>query len=143
MPELPEVETSCRGIRPHIVDSKAVVVIRQPQLRWKIPADLINHLKNVNLNSITRRAKNLLLNFETGTLLMHIGMSGSVRICPLNSTLEKHVHFDLIFENCLLLYTDPRRFGAVLWLGEHPFESSLVNHLGPEPLSDEFTADKL
>ncbi|PKG38188.1 bifunctional DNA-formamidopyrimidine glycosylase/DNA-(apurinic or apyrimidinic site) lyase [Psychromonas sp. Urea-02u-13] len=144
MPELPEVETSRRGISPHIIGSSiSDVVIRQPQLRWKIPADLLDHLKNKVLQSIDRRAKYLLLNFESGTLLIHLGMSGSLRICPLNSVVEKHDHADFIFDQCLLRYTDPRRFGAILWLGLTPQDSTLLSHLGPEPLSDAFTGKHL
>lgn len=144
MPELPEVETSRRGIIPHIVGSKiSAVIIRQPQLRWKIPTDLLKHLENRKLLSVDRRAKYLLLNFSSGTLLIHLGMSGSLRICPLNSEAQKHDHVDFIFESCLLRYTDPRRFGAILWLGKDPLQSPLLNKLGPEPLSKNFNADYL
>jgi len=144
MPELPEVETSRRGISPHIIGSTiSDVVIRQAQLRWKIPSDLLSHIQNRVLLSIDRRAKYLLLNFDSGTLLIHLGMSGSVRICTPQTPAEKHDHADLIFNNCLLRYTDPRRFGAILWLGLAPHESKLLAHLGPEPLSDEFTGEHL
>jgi len=144
MPELPEVETSRRGISPHIIGSTINdVIIRQPQLRWKIPADLLNHIQNKTLLSIDRRAKYLLLNFESGTLLIHLGMSGSVRICTPHIPPAKHDHADLIFNNCVLRYTDPRRFGAILWLGQTPHQSKLLAHLGPEPLSDEFTGEHL
>ena len=141
MPELPEVETSRRGISPHIIN-KAItyVVLRHTQLRWKIPEDLLGHIHNERLISIDRRAKYLLLNFTTGTLLIHLGMSGSLRICPLNSAAQKHDHVDLIFSDCLLRYTDPRRFGAILWLGKTPETSPLLNQLGPEPLDDDFNA---
>jgi formamidopyrimidine-DNA glycosylase len=144
MPELPEVETSCRGIRPHVVNSIVNdVIIRQPKLRWEIPVDLIYHLQNKKLNSVARRAKYLLLNFEGGTLLIHLGMSGSLSICPLGSVVKKHDHFDLVFDKCLLRYTDPRRFGAILWLGKTPETSDLLSALGPEPLSQDFTGDYL
>lgn len=144
MPELPEVETSRRGISPHIIGSKITdVIIRQPQLRWKIPSDLLVHLQNRKLLSVDRRAKYLLLNFEAGTLLIHLGMSGSLRICPLQSSIEKHDHVDIIFERCLLRYTDPRRFGAILWLGQTPQDSKLLSILGPEPLSEQFTGEHL
>lgn len=144
MPELPEVETSRRGISPHIIGSHIVdVIIRQPQLRWKIPADLLHHIQDRQLLSIDRRAKYLLLNFESGTLLIHLGMSGNLRICPFQSNVEKHDHVDFIFDNCLLRYTDPRRFGAILWLGLAPQDSKLLSHLGPEPLSDSFTGEHL
>lgn len=144
MPELPEVETSRRGISPHIIGfSINKIIIRQPQLRWKISDDLQNHLQNKKLLSIDRRAKYLLLNFESGTLLIHLGMSGNLRICTMQSSVGKHDHVDFIFEQCILRYTDPRRFGAILWLGLTPLESKLLNHLGPEPLSTEFTGQHL
>lgn len=141
MPELPEVETSRRGISPHLI-GKAVtdVQLRHTQLRWKIPENLLSYIKNEALLSIERRAKYLLLNFATGTLLIHLGMSGSLRICPLNTAAQKHDHLDLIFPHCLLRFTDPRRFGAVLWLGLHPEHSPLLNKLGPEPLSNDFNS---
>lgn len=144
MPELPEVETSRRGISPHIIGSTINdVIIRQPQLRWKIPEDIQEHLLNKKLLSIDRRAKYLLLNFESGTLLIHLGMSGNLRICPLQSIVEKHDHADFIFEQCLLRYTDPRRFGAILWLGLTPQDSTLLSHLGPEPLTEAFSGKHL
>ncbi len=144
MPELPEVETSRRGISPHIIGSKVLdLIIRQPQLRWKIPTDLLIHLKDKQLLSIDRRAKYLLLNFESGTLLIHLGMSGSLRICPLQSPIEKHDHVDIVFNSCLLRYTDPRRFGAILWLGLSPQDCKLLSILGPEPLSEAFTGKHL
>ncbi|MEI6898212.1 MAG: bifunctional DNA-formamidopyrimidine glycosylase/DNA-(apurinic or apyrimidinic site) lyase [Psychromonas sp.] len=144
MPELPEVETSRRGISPHIIGATiSDVIIRQPKLRWNIPLELRTHLQHRKLLSIDRRAKYLLLNFESGTLLIHLGMSGSLRICPLQSRVEKHDHADFIFNNCLLRYTDPRRFGAILWLGLNPQDSTLLSHLGPEPLSEAFTGEHL
>lgn len=141
MPELPEVETSRRGISPHIINKKVTdIVLRHTQLRWKIPQDLLSNIKNKNLHSIERRAKYLLLNFTSGTLLIHLGMSGSLRICPLNTAAQKHDHMDIIFPNCLLRFTDPRRFGAILWLGKTPELSPLLSKLGPEPLSEDFNS---
>lgn len=141
MPELPEVETSRRGISPHIVNKQIKdVILRHTQLRWAIPKDLINHIENEGLLSIDRRAKYLLLNFATGTLLIHLGMSGSLRICSLESEVQKHDHVDLVFSDCVLRYTDPRRFGAILWLGQTAEDSPLLNKLGPEPLDDDFNA---
>ncbi|HEY7864611.1 MAG TPA: bifunctional DNA-formamidopyrimidine glycosylase/DNA-(apurinic or apyrimidinic site) lyase [Psychromonas sp.] len=144
MPELPEVETSRKGISPHLIN-KAVqdVVLRHTQLRWKIPQDLLSEIKNKILLSIDRRAKYLLFNFSSGTLLIHLGMSGSLRICPLHSPAQKHDHADLIFADCLLRFTDPRRFGAILWLGLTPELSPLLSKLGPEPLCDDFNAQYL
>jgi len=144
MPELPEVETSRRGISPHIVDQKICgVILRHHQLRWPIPSNLLVLLKNRVLLAVDRRAKYLLLRFENGTLLIHLGMSGSLRICKLGDEPQKHDHVDFEFQHCLLRYTDPRRFGAILWLGEAPQECPLLSILGPEPLSEEFTAEML
>lgn len=144
MPELPEVETSRRGISPHIIDQKInAIVLRHHQLRWPIPKDLISLLKDKTLLCVDRRAKYLLLRFDNGTLLIHLGMSGSLRICELNTPAQKHDHVDFEFQHCLLRYTDPRRFGAILWLGDKPEENTLLSILGPEPLSDEFTANLL
>jgi len=144
MPELPEVETSRRGISPHITNQKITDIKRRHhQLRWPIPEDLLLLLQNKTLIRIDRRAKYLLFLFENGTLLIHLGMSGNVRICELNTPAQKHDHVDFVFENCLLRYTDPRRFGAILWLGSSPEASPLLSILGPEPLSKEFTAEML
>ncbi|MCG6201471.1 bifunctional DNA-formamidopyrimidine glycosylase/DNA-(apurinic or apyrimidinic site) lyase [Psychromonas antarctica] len=144
MPELPEVETSRRGISPHIINKQAIdVVLRHTQLRWKIPQNLLSYIENKLLLSIDRRAKYLLFNFTTGTLLIHLGMSGSLRICALKTPANKHDHVDIVFSDCLLRFTDPRRFGAILWLGLSPESSTLLNQLGPEPLADDFTASYL
>jgi len=144
MPELPEVETSRRGISPHIINQRVLdLVLRHTQLRWKIPGNLLSYIKNKKLQTIERRAKYLLLNFTSGTLLIHLGMSGSLRICPLNTAAQKHDHVDIIFPNCLLRFTDPRRFGAILWLGQTPESSPLLNKLGPEPLSEDFSSSYL
>jgi len=144
MPELPEVETSRRGISPHITNQKITDIKRRHhQLRWPIPENLLQLLQNKKLIRIDRRAKYLLLRFENGTLLIHLGMSGSVRICELNTAAQKHDHVDFLFDHCLLRYTDPRRFGAILWLGTSPEDSPLLSILGPEPLSEEFTAEML
>jgi formamidopyrimidine-DNA glycosylase len=139
MPELPEVETSRKGISPHLLNKKVTgIVLRHHQLRWPIPENLAFHIEGETLLSIDRRAKYLLFNFQSGTVLIHLGMSGSLRICPLNSPAKKHDHADIVFFDCILRYTDPRRFGAILWLGLNPESSSLLSHLGPEPFSDDF-----
>ncbi|MFT5652536.1 MAG: formamidopyrimidine-DNA glycosylase [Psychromonas sp.] len=144
MPELPEVETSRKGISPHLINKPVQdVVLRHTQLRWKIPQDLLSEINNKMLLSIDRRAKYLLFNFSSGTLLIHLGMSGSLQICPLDSPPKKHDHADFVFTDCLLRYTDPRRFGAILWLGLTPENCSLLNKLGPEPLDDDFSAKYL
>ncbi len=145
MPELPEVETTRRGITPHIIRQKIQqVIVRQPKLRWPIPEDLAQLLANAFLLNIERRAKYLLFKFETGYVLIHLGMSGSLRIIDTNAPVEKHDHIDFVFyNNKTLRLTDPRRFGAVLWLGESPYLHSLLNKLGPEPFSDTFNGNYL
>lgn len=141
MPELPEVETTLRGIRPHIENQVVSrVIIRQPKLRWPIPIELPQLLEQQTLHSLNRRAKYLLLHFDTGTLLIHLGMSGSIRVIPAGSLAAKHDHFELEFTHQKSIrLTDPRRFGAVLWLGTAPYQHSLLSKLGPEPLSEQLT----
>jgi len=140
MPELPEVETARRGITPHIQGENVTeVIIRHPTLRWPIPGELTHQLPGQPLQSIQRRAKYLLLNFPSGTLILHLGMSGSLRILPKESAVEKHDHFDLVMANGLCLrLNDPRRFGAVLWSDDAIHSHPLIKTLGPEPLSDDF-----
>lgn len=139
MPELPEVETVRRGITPHLIGHTVEkVVIRHPRLRWAIPATLKKRLPGHAIASVKRRAKYLLIGFGHGTLIIHLGMSGSLRILPAATPAQNHDHFDLILDNgaCLRL-RDPRRFGAVLWSADasgHP----LLKELGPEPLERQF-----
>lgn len=145
MPELPEVETTRRGLEPHLVGATvADVVIRHPQLRWPIPAELPQLLRGRTIVALRRRAKYLLLGFEHGSLILHLGMSGSLRILPAQAPAEKHDHFDLVLSNGRLMrLRDPRRFGAVLWhegdVSDHP----LLAGLGPEPLGKDFDAAHL
>lgn len=145
MPELPEVETTLRGIAPHLQGQRvAGVVIRNAQLRWPIPTTLPSLLKNAVVRSLRRRAKYLLINFDHGTLILHLGMSGSLRILPHPTPPEKHDHFDLILDSGeLMRLRDPRRFGAVLWHEGDVFSHPLLAHLGPEPLSSDFDANHL
>jgi formamidopyrimidine-DNA glycosylase len=145
MPELPEVETTRLGISPHIIKQKIqLVIIRQPKLRWPIPDDLPQLIANTFLLKIERRAKYLLFGFEKGHVLMHLGMSGNLRIVDSNTPSEKHDHIDFVFHNNKTLrLKDPRRFGAVLWLGTYPYLHSLLRKLGPEPFSDIFNGNYL
>ncbi len=144
MPELPEVETTRSGIAPHITDQKVCgVTVRQRQLRWPITARLNSILTGHKVTSVGRRAKYLLLGFDHGTLIIHLGMSGSLRILPRGVEAEKHDHFDLEFARICLRLRDPRRFGAVLWTRTEPEKHRLLKHLGPEPLSPEFTGAHL
>lgn len=144
MPELPEVETTRRGISPHI-DQQTLeqVIIRQPSLRWPVPEKDIQALAGKRVMSVTRRAKYVLVEFDTGYAMWHLGMSGSLRLVDSGAEPGKHDHIDWIMGNGKVLrYHDPRRFGALLWLTD-PDDSEHLNHLGPEPLSDDFTSDYL
>ena len=146
MPELPEVETTCRGIAPHTEQHKNTnTIIRNGRLRWPVLPDLPLILKNQTLLQVSRRAKYILMRFKTGTLLVHLGMSGSLRIVQPNAAVGKHDHIDMAFSNGIILrYNDPRRFGAFVWHeGDNVDSHKLLSHLGPEPLSDDFTADYL
>ena len=145
MPELPEVETTLRGVSAHILDTAILQVnIRNPNLRWPIPAQLAQSLKQQHFTRIRRRAKYLLLSTARGTLIIHLGMSGSLRIVPHNTPYDKHDHFELCFANDRALrLKDPRRFGAVLWTEDNIEKHPLLAHLGPEPLAPEFNAGYL
>ncbi len=138
MPELPEVETTLRGIAPHIQGRCVTqLVIRQPRLRWPIPADL--PLLGQKLVRLERRGKYLLLEFERGTALIHLGMSGSLRIVSADEPALFHDHFDIAFGERVLRYCDPRRFGCLLWEPGDISQHALLRDLGPEPLTDDFT----
>ncbi len=145
MPELPEVETTLCGIKPHILRHKIKeIVIRQHRLRWPISPDISNLLKNHTIISAKRRAKYLLLGTSQGTLIIHLGMSGSLRILSHCLPAGKHDHFDIEFANHKILrYTDPRRFGAILWTTADPNEHILLKNLGPEPLNKTFSGKYL
>ena len=144
MPELPEVETTLRGISPHIIKRKIEqVIIRQPRLRWPIPAELPSLLKQQTLLGIKRRGKYLLFNFSHGHAMIHLGMSGSLRIVDAETPPNLHDHFDWVFGDIALRYHDPRRFGCLLWLEGEPNENKLLQKLGPEPLTSDFTPDYL
>lgn len=145
MPELPEVETTKNGIsKPLLGKSISEVCIYQPKLRWPVPENITNDLKNKTLKQIKRRGKYILLTFENGTLLIHLGMSGRLCITQKSHAPKKHDHVDFYFEDgkCLR-YTDPRRFGSILWTAEHPSKHKLLMHLGPEPLTCDFNGEHL
>ncbi|WP_392564678.1 bifunctional DNA-formamidopyrimidine glycosylase/DNA-(apurinic or apyrimidinic site) lyase [Orbus wheelerorum] len=143
MPELPEVETSRLGILPYLKNQTiADIIIRQPKLRWPIDPD-ISLAIGQDIIDVKRRAKYLLLQLQQGWIVIHLGMSGSLRILLEDKSVEKHDHVDLVLKNKVILrYTDPRRFGAWLWT---PFLEWLpqLQKLGPEPLSDDFDAKYL
>lgn len=148
MPELPEVETTRRGLLPLVGKVVQSVTIRHPTLRWPIPQHLAQTLPNQTLNNIRRRAKYILCDFgdETtgGVLLLHLGMSGRIQLLDCNYPPEKHDHFDIMFsDGQVLRLRDPRRFGAVLWLDNKTNDHVLLNSLGPEPLENDFSAKYL
>lgn len=141
MPELPEVETICRGIAPFI-KSKTIdkVIIRETRLRWPITRNLKGKLCGQCVEQVDRRGKYLLLRMREGSLVIHLGMSGRLRILPSATKAEKHDHVDIGFMGSaqILRFTDPRRFGAVMWVEGNPLEHKLLVNLGPEPLSKNF-----
>jgi formamidopyrimidine-DNA glycosylase len=144
MPELPEVETTRRGVEPFLLGQTIHdVIVREHRLRWPVPPALAACLSGLVVREVGRRAKYLLLRFDTGTLLIHLGMSGSLRWVERDALPQKHDHLDLVLAQGLLRYRDPRRFGAVLWypgpIELHP----LLRGLGPEPLDSGFDGDTL
>ncbi|SMY37010.1 Formamidopyrimidine-DNA glycosylase [Photobacterium malacitanum] len=143
MPELPEVEVTRMGITPHVVGQTVTqIIIRNSRLRWPIP-DAIKQIEGQVIHKVVRRAKYLLLETDIGYAIVHLGMSGSLRILTAGSVAEKHDHVDLVLGSGeILRYNDPRRFGAWLWqpIGEqHP----VLDKMGPEPLSEDFNGDYL
>lgn len=144
MPELPEVETTCRGIAPHITGRKVkAIVVRQPSLRWPVPADLPALLVGRKLHGVSRRGKYLLLGFSEGSLLIHLGMSGSLRLVAPGAPPQLHDHIDIAFSGRVLRYHDPRRFGSMHWQPGDPAEHFLLASLGPEPLEPLFDGEWL
>ena len=144
MPELPEVETTRRGIEPFLIGQRVRrVVVRERRLRWPIPEDLDVRLSGQRIERVERRAKYLLISAECGTLIAHLGMSGSLRLVQADTPPLKHEHVDIELESGLALrYTDPRRFGALLW-SDDPLNHALLSKLGPEPLSELFDGQRL
>lgn len=144
MPELPEVETTRRGIAPHVVGHRITqVVLRRPDLRWPIPREIAEELPGQRIDAARRRAKYLLLDAQSGSAIVHLGMSGSLRVLPQGTPARTHDHVDLhLDDGQLLRLTDPRRFGALLWQASGQTHA-LLAHLGPEPLSDQFDAGYL
>lgn len=141
MPELPEVETTRRGIAPHIEGHRIQeIIVREPRLRWPVPDNINRILSGKIIRQVKRRAKYLLLDTGSGHLILHLGMSGSLRVLKTDTPPEKHDHIDILFtDGQRLRYTDPRRFGAVLWSEKPLHEHKLLKNLGPEPLDSEFT----
>jgi formamidopyrimidine-DNA glycosylase len=145
LPELPEVETTRSGIEPHIVQQTVFsVLVRQAQLRWPIPETLASQLPGQVINKVLRRGKYLLLETQRGTLIIHLGMSGSLRILDPNVPPQKHDHVDIQFSSGVVLrYTDPRRFGCLLWVTDAVASHPLLIKLGPEPLEPNFDPEYL
>jgi len=144
MPELPEVETTRRGISPHLSGRTVTgVVVRNPDLRWPVSRRLAAELTGQVITAVERRAKYLLLRTARGTLLLHLGMSGSLRLVDPATPAGKHDHVDLAFDGCTLRLTDPRRFGSLHWTRRPPEQHRLLRELGPEPLGEAFDGDYL
>ncbi len=146
MPELPEVETSKKGIEPYCVGQTVLnAIVRNHKLRWPVDLNLANKIKNYCVKTVSRRGKYLIIEFENKpeSLLIHLGMSGSLRVIDSELAPEKHDHFDLVLSNGKSVrYNDPRRFGCVI-LNTENHNHSLLKSLGPEPLTDDFNSDYL
>ena len=145
MPELPEVETTRRGIAPHLLRQTIErVTVREPRLRWPVPRDLARQLRGRRFESIDRRAKYLLLGLDRGTLIVHLGMSGSLRLASDNAAPKTHDHLEWRLSNGRVLrYHDPRRFGSVHFVRGDPLKHPLLSGLGVEPLGDDFSGELL
>jgi len=143
VPELPEVETTKRGILPHISHHELTAIeVRTLKLRYPVPKDILDNLIGQPLLAINRRAKYLLLHFLKQTLIVHLGMSGSLRLVNTDTPWRKHDHWQLCFDEHCLRYHDPRKFGFLI-ASETPDQHPLIKSLGVEPLSDAFTASYL
>ncbi len=145
MPELPEVETVCRGIKPH-TESQTVkdIIIRNKNMRWPIPASIKIGAINQVIRQVVRRAKYILLITDNGTIIIHLGMSGVLKVVDAKTPLLKHDHVDIMLGNSVRLrLNDPRRFGCVLWTQDSPYSHKLLKNLAPEPLGLKFNANYL
>jgi formamidopyrimidine-DNA glycosylase len=143
MPELPEIEVTLRGIAPRLTGRTLTgVTVREPRLRWRIH-DSIGRLEGREIRSLRRRGKYLLFDCGDGHLIVHLGMSGSLRLMERGRPPDKHDHVDLQFGDLILRLRDPRRFGAVLWTDALPDTHPLLRHLGVEPLTRAFDARRL
>ena len=145
MPELPEVETTRRGIAPVLKGRRiAGVVVREPRLRWRVPKTLPSAVVGQSVRGVRRRAKYLLIDLERGSLVLHLGMSGSLRVVPRDTPPVAHDHVDIVLDSGRALrFNDPRRFGTLLWVEGDPLAHPLLRRLAPEPLGADFNADYL
>jgi formamidopyrimidine-DNA glycosylase len=141
MPELPEVETTRRGLAPHLVGQRIrTAVVRNAAMRLPVPRGLAKRLAGATIRDVTRRGKYLLFDCGTGTLIVHLGMSGRLWLVEAGTPPLKHDHFDLVLENGRIVrLRDPRRFGLVLWHARGAAEHTLLASIGPEPLSPAFS----
>jgi formamidopyrimidine-DNA glycosylase len=145
MPELPEVETTRRGIA-QAVTGKVIenVIVREPRLRWRLPKEFSNQLQGQRIREVRRRAKYLLMDLDRGCLIVHLGMSGNFRVVATDTAAIKHDHIDIVLDSKQLLrFNDPRRFGSMHYTTGDPNEHLLLKKLAPEPLSDAFDATYL
>lgn len=142
MPELPEVETTCRGLAPRLQGQRIdAVIVRNGALRWPVPHDLARQVTGCTVRAVERRGKYLLIDCGTGWMILHLGMSGSLQIIPGGTPAGKHDHVDVVLRSGVVArLTDPRRFGALLWEAGNPYRHPLLAGLGPEPLGAEFHA---
>lgn len=144
MPELPEVEITRRGIEPHVLGKRiGSVIVRNPSLRWPVPGSLAATIANLKVEAVRRRAKYLVFDLGLGSLIVHLGMSGSLRVLKPGAPATVHDHVDLVFGSVLLRLRDPRRFGCVLWQPGNIDAHPLLRNLGVEPLGSDFSASYL
>lgn len=145
MPELPEVETTRRGVEPYVVGRRiAALLVHEPRLRWRVAEDLPQRIVGQRVRRAGRRAKYLLFELERGTLLLHLGMSGSLRVLPAVTPRRKHDHLDLLLDSGQTLrFNDPRRFGSLHYTDGEAEAHPLLARLAPEPLSPQFTGEYL
>ncbi len=145
MPELPEVETTRRGVAAAVVGRTIMRIdVREPRLRWRVPAELSSMAAGQQVRALERRAKYLLFSLANGTLILHLGMSGSLRVLPAATPPLLHDHLDIVLDSgACLRFNDPRRFGSVLWTTGDPEQHPLLRSLGPEPLAPEFNGAAL
>ncbi len=143
MPELPEVEITTRGIRPYLKDASIVAVrVRNPDLRWPVSPE-IKGIADQRVLSVHRRAKYIIITLQQGSILVHLGMSGSLRVLIEETSLLKHDHLEMVLDSGnRIRFNDPRRFGCLLWTTDWPTHK-LIRHLGPEPLTKAFSGDYL
>jgi formamidopyrimidine-DNA glycosylase len=145
MPELPEVETTRRGIESSVVGHVIQqLIVREPRLRWRVPRDLPSLAAGQQVKRLRRRAKYLVFDLERGSMILHLGMSGSLRVLPRETAPMNHDHVDLVMDSGLCVrFNDPRRFGCLLWTQDDPLTHRLLKSLAPEPLSAEFSGEYL